>query len=70
MIEALNPKNGSVYVDATFGGGGYTRAILEHAPQSFAIGFDKDPEAEKRTEYFSKTNFYLLGQVLSILNES
>ena len=26
MIEILNPRPGKVYVDGTFGGGGYTRA--------------------------------------------
>jgi 16S rRNA (cytosine1402-N4)-methyltransferase len=28
VIEALSPKPGDVMVDATFGAGGYTRAIL------------------------------------------
>ena len=29
VIEALDPKAGDVIIDATFGAGGYTRAILE-----------------------------------------
>ena len=29
VIEALDPQPGDVVVDATFGAGGYTRAILE-----------------------------------------
>ncbi len=28
-LDILNPKNSNLYVDATFGGGGYTKSILE-----------------------------------------
>lgn len=44
MLAALTPKAGEVYVDATFGGGGYSRAILE-AALCRVIGIDRDPEA-------------------------
>jgi 16S rRNA (cytosine1402-N4)-methyltransferase len=44
MLTALSPKEGEVYVDATFGGGGYSRAILEAAPCR-VVGFDRDPVA-------------------------
>lgn len=47
MLMALSPKEGEVYVDATFGGGGYARAILEAAPCR-VIGIDRDPEAIAR----------------------
>ena len=29
VIEALEPRDGDVIIDATFGAGGYTRAILD-----------------------------------------
>lgn len=49
----LNPLNGKVYVDATFGAGGYTRAILEKADCK-VIAFDRDESVEKIAQEFSK----------------
>jgi len=44
VIDALAPREGGIYVDATFGRGGYTRGILNAAPtRLFAI--DRDPDA-------------------------
>ena len=34
---------GGVYVDGTFGAGGYTRAILNAHPENRVIAFDRDP---------------------------
>jgi 16S rRNA (cytosine1402-N4)-methyltransferase len=31
MLATLKPHDGAVYLDGTFGGGGYTKAILDHA---------------------------------------
>lgn len=45
VIETLNPQNGSLYVDGTFGAGGYTRAILEKAPTCRVIALDQDDTA-------------------------
>ncbi|MBR4212431.1 MAG: 16S rRNA (cytosine(1402)-N(4))-methyltransferase RsmH [Bacteroidales bacterium] len=45
-IEALLLKPEGVYVDATFGGGGHSRAILERlSPKGRLIAFDKDTDA-------------------------
>jgi len=44
-IEALAIKAGGVYVDATYGGGGHSRAILEKLEGGRLIGFDQDTEA-------------------------
>ena len=31
VMEALSPRDGAIYVDATFGAGGYAEALLEAA---------------------------------------
>jgi len=43
-IEMLSPHDGGVYLDATFGAGGYSRAILETAGTRI-IGIDRDRTA-------------------------
>ncbi len=47
VVEALAPRDGDVMVDGTFGGGGYTRALLKAARCS-VIGIDRDPAAIER----------------------
>jgi 16S rRNA (cytosine1402-N4)-methyltransferase len=46
-LDALHLREGGVYVDATFGGGGYTRAMLA-AASCRIIAFDRDPDAVAR----------------------
>lgn len=41
VLDALAPKDGEVYVDATFGNGGYSEAILEQADCKL-IALDRD----------------------------
>jgi 16S rRNA (cytosine1402-N4)-methyltransferase len=43
-IEMLKPRDGGSYIDATFGGGGYSRAILETAGTR-VVGIDRDRSA-------------------------
>jgi 16S rRNA (cytosine1402-N4)-methyltransferase len=47
VLEALEPRDGAFYVDGTFGGGGYSSAILE-AADCRVLGIDRDPDAVKR----------------------
>jgi 16S rRNA (cytosine1402-N4)-methyltransferase len=43
-VEMLEPRDGGTYVDATFGAGGYSRAILD-AAATRVIGIDRDRAA-------------------------
>ncbi len=43
-VALLKPRDGGIYIDATFGAGGYSRAILE-APGARVIGIDRDRTA-------------------------
>ncbi|MBL4620121.1 MAG: 16S rRNA (cytosine(1402)-N(4))-methyltransferase RsmH [Marinicaulis sp.] len=49
VLAALAPKAGGIYVDATFGGGAYTRAILKAADCS-VYGFDRDATVLERAK--------------------
>ncbi|MEM7619954.1 MAG: 16S rRNA (cytosine(1402)-N(4))-methyltransferase RsmH [Pseudomonadota bacterium] len=41
VLDALNPQSNETYIDATFGAGGYSKAILEAAPCSL-LSVDRD----------------------------
>jgi len=46
VLQALDPRPGGIYVDATFGRGGHTRALLERlGPEGRVYALDRDPEA-------------------------
>lgn len=46
VLSALSPQSGEVYVDATFGAGGYTKAILD-AADCTVIAIDRDIHARQ-----------------------
>jgi 16S rRNA (cytosine1402-N4)-methyltransferase len=46
-MAALAPRDDAVYVDGTFGGGGYSEALL-NAAHCRVFGIDRDPEAVER----------------------
>src|SRR5437868_8774289 len=43
-VEMLAPRDGGIYVDATFGAGGYSRSILE-TDGTRVVGIDRDRSA-------------------------
>ncbi len=53
VLTYLAP-NGGIFVDGTFGAGGYTRAILEANPKNNVIAFDRDPTTQKTAEHFQQ----------------
>ena len=64
VLETLSPRNGGVYVDGTFGAGGYTQAIL-NAANCTVYAIDRDPDAfaraQKMAQAFPGRLFPLLG---------
>lgn len=53
----LSSKPNAIYIDATFGHGGYTRSILSRAPQSKVLAIDVDAIATKKRVQDFKSNF-------------
>ena len=57
-VEALALKPDGVYVDATFGRGGHSRAILERlGPQGRLLALDRDPQAIAAAESLRDPRF-------------
>lgn len=55
VVKFLSPHGKGVYLDATFGGGGHSRAILEAAtPGGKVVALDYDPSVIKVAEEFAK----------------
>lgn len=47
VLQSLSPADGRVYVDATFGNGGYSEAII-NAADCKVIAIDRDPNVQPR----------------------
>jgi 16S rRNA (cytosine1402-N4)-methyltransferase len=70
-IEALALRPEGVYVDATFGGGGHSRAILEKLGNGMLFAFDQDEEAKQNVMHderlvFINQNFRYLKKMLRV----
>jgi 16S rRNA (cytosine1402-N4)-methyltransferase len=50
VVEAIAPRAGAVYVDATLGAGGHTVALLHAAPKARIVAIDRDPSAIAQAE--------------------
>jgi 16S rRNA (cytosine1402-N4)-methyltransferase len=58
VVEGLQIHPHGIYVDATFGGGGHARAILEKLrPGGHLFAFDQDGEAEKEASKITSPLF-------------
>ncbi len=58
-MDALALKDGGLYIDATFGGGGYSREMLARA-RCRVIAYDRDPDAIARGADMACDRFTLL----------
>ncbi len=71
-LEALDIKKAGVYVDATFGGGGHSKGILERlGEKGHLVGFDRDADAIKNVPddprfTFAHSNYKYLQQFLRL----
>ncbi len=53
-LDGLNIRPERVYIDATLGGGGHSRAMLERYPDIRVFAFDQDPDAIAQTECLAR----------------
>jgi len=53
VIAALAPRDGGLYLDGTFGGGGYSEALLKTA-QCRVVALDRDPAAIRQAHTLSR----------------
>jgi len=68
-IEGLNIRPGGIYVDATYGGGGHSEAILKQLKTGELYAFDQDEDARRNLPhqkkfFFIQGNFRFLGNYL------
>lgn len=57
-LDALDIKPGGVYVDVTFGGGGHSKAILEHLGENGRLfSFDQDADAKAQAKLIDDKRF-------------
>ena len=75
IVQISNPSKGGIFVDCTFGGGGYSKALLEFQ-KTKVIALDRDPTvisfAKKiETKFKNRFEFYHVkfGQLDKILKE-
>lgn len=75
VLQALNPTDGKVYVDATFGNGGYSEAILK-AANCTVFAIDRDPNVipranEMKKQYGTRFNFIAgcFGNVADLMSD-
>ncbi len=68
-VDALAIQPDGIYVDATFGRGGHSRAILARlGPQGRLIAFDRDPAAIAAGRAIEDTRFTLVHEPFSRLS--
>ncbi|MBK7952943.1 MAG: 16S rRNA (cytosine(1402)-N(4))-methyltransferase RsmH [Candidatus Accumulibacter sp.] len=70
-VEALEIKSAGIYVDATFGRGGHTRAILERlGPDGRLLALDRDPQAVAQAREIQDRRLLVMHQRFGNLAEA
>ena len=62
ILSIISPQHGGTFIDCTFGGGGYSKAILKH-PNTKVIAIDRDKSVKKKAtalvkEFPNRFSFY------------
>ena len=75
IIKQTSPSKGGIFLDCTFGGGGYSKAILKYS-KTKVVALDRDIEtkitAEKlKKKYHNRFKFYHLkfSQINKVIKE-
>ena len=71
ILRIISPQHGGTFIDCTFGGGGYSEAILKY-PQTKVFAIDRDKFTEKYAENLTKKfpkRFYFFQNKFSNLCE-
>jgi 16S rRNA (cytosine1402-N4)-methyltransferase len=55
LLGASRNRAGAIFVDATFGAGGHTKAILDRAKDSRVVAIDADPQAVDRARTMARS---------------
>ena len=70
-IDFLIKDRSGIYIDATFGGGGYTKEILSRLnSRGNLYAFDVDLDAKKESEKITNNNFYFINDNFSNIKEN
>ena len=62
VLSIISPQHGGTFVDCTFGGGGYSKAILKY-PKTKVLALDRDKLVKKyamslEKKYPNRFNFF------------
>lgn len=71
-MDALNMKENGIYVDATFGAGGHTKALLKRLQGGRVFAFDQDPVAYQNIpeEVINDPRFQMIPKNFKTLKHS
>ncbi len=72
VMKILEPSSKKLYVDATFGQGGYTKEIFKNCYNCKIIAIDRDPNSKKYIKQYQssyKTKFFFFNKRFSQLRK-